>query len=498
MGIKSTYLIIATLISLSGNITGQIDSIGPGPPLLDLVTVNPANGNVDISWQKSISPDVSVYVVYLYIDNAGFPLDTIDRFSPTNYTYTGSGSSYYSESYVVAAFDSSGNFSPLSNSLNTIYTEAGFDTCNNRLSVKWTPYNPFPVSVTDYSIMVSVEGGTFSEAGRYGPDVDSILIEDFLTGKEYCFVVRANLSNGRVSESNMHCLSTRMQRIPEWINADYASVDNDNIKLSFTIDPLSEITTYRLEKKSADEGDFQVVSNFSSVKGSLIYTDDEADISKINYYRLAAVNSCGIPVAYSNIASNIVLTHTLSDDVIELTWNSYKNWAGSLASYRLLINTGGNSKEMATIYPPDTLYNLSYPGIMYEVTGKEICLVIKAIEESNPYGVTGESTSSSVCFPVMEEIAVPNLFIPEGNVVKEVNRYFRPVLSFTPSDYHLQITDLRHRVVFETRDFLENWDGRNNGALLPEGVYLWFLKVRTPAGNTISRTGTVTLKINPL
>jgi hypothetical protein len=48
-------------------------------------------------------------------------------------------------------------------------------------------------------------------------------------------------------------------------------------------------------------------------------------------------------------------------------------------------------------------------------------------------------------------------------------------------------------VMFESRDFIESWDGTDNGEPVPEGVYIWILKVSTPTGKSISRTGTITL-----
>ncbi len=127
---------------------------------------------------------------------------------------------------------------------------------------------------------------------------------------------------------------------------------------------------------------------------------------------------------------------------------------------------------------------------MNEVTGTEICFMIKAYEASNPYSEPGVSSSSVVCIPATENVTVPNTFTPDGNLI---NDYFRPVMSFTPSGYHLLITDLRRKVLFETRDHEDEWDGMFNGIRVPEGVYLWFLKVGTPAGKTISLTGTVTV-----
>ena len=485
------YILFSILTVNSLVSAGQVDSIRPAPPVLSLVTVNRITGNVEISWLASTSPDISGYVVYLYRNNEGYVLDTLHNPLPTSYIRTGSGASFYSESFVVAALDTAGNISPLSNALNTIYTEAEIDTCNTRLGITWNSYPSDPVRVMDYSVFYSVGGGSFSEAARTAPDKTSLLIDDFDTDVQYCFFVRANLENGQLSGSNTACLLTRMQRPPQWINADYATVgDNDKIELSFKIDPLSGITSYRLERKTGASDIFRQIHQFSSNAGSLLYTDNEADISKINYYRLAAVNNCGTPVIYSNIASNIVLSLNRDKDDIELRWNPYLDWTGSIGSYRLFVNTGGQYEEKEVIPPEDTIFITRYSDIMYEVTGTEVCFMVKAYEASNPYGEAGESRSSAVCIPVTENVTVPDTFTPDGNLI---NDYFRPVLSFTPVGYHLVITNLRRKILFETRNHTEEWYGSYNGSRLPEGVYLWFLKVRAPSGNSISKTGTVTI-----
>jgi gliding motility-associated-like protein len=57
----------------------------------------------------------------------------------------------------------------------------------------------------------------------------------------------------------------------------------------------------------------------------------------------------------------------------------------------------------------------------------------------------------------------------------------------------LTISNRQGKVLFETRDFLEEWDGSYNGKKVTEGVYLWFLRIKSPTGKNISRTGTVTV-----
>jgi len=124
------------------------------------------------------------------------------------------------------------------------------------------------------------------------------------------------------------------------------------------------------------------------------------------------------------------------------------------------------------------------------VSAEEVCFYIEAFEASNPHGITGESRSAQICTVPTEVITVPNVFTPDGDLL---NDNFRPVLSFTPKDYHLIITDRNGRVLFETQNHLEEWDGTHNGYPQSQGVTLWFLKVSTPSGNSITRTGTVTI-----
>ncbi|MGD0340141.1 MAG: gliding motility-associated C-terminal domain-containing protein, partial [Bacteroidales bacterium] len=282
------------------------------------------------------------------------------------------------------------------------------------------------------------------------------------------------------------------QRPPQWINADYATVKDGKIDLSFTFDQLSEINRFSLEKKAGAGGSYKSLAELNSGSGSLKFTDSSADIDSVNYYRIAAINNCSLPAIYSNIASNIVLVLSLNGDIINLRWNPYRQWNGITGSGKLLTEEG-EAIEILDLASGDTVLNINYSDLMYKVSGNEVCFTVEEDEASNPYGAAGISTSNRVCSPVIEKISVPNTFTPDHNLVNDT---FRPVLSFTPSSYRLVITDLRRRTLFETSDYSDEWDGTTNGKALPEGVYLWFLKVITPSGNTIIKTGTVNLIFN--
>jgi gliding motility-associated-like protein len=284
---------------------------------------------------------------------------------------------------------------------------------------------------------------------------------------------------------------TGMQRPPQWINADYATVnESGNIALSFTIDPNSEIGIFKLERKKESENDFTQIAQIESNNGKVSYIDLSADPFQKNNYRLSAVNNCGIPVITSNLAGNIVTKIVRTDNLILLSWNSYGKWLGGISCYKVFINAGNGFMEKSLIPSTDTVFSINYSDIMLDITGNEVCFYLSATETTNLYNITGESRSPVVCAEITEKITVPTAFTPDNDMVNDL---FRPVLSFTPVEYHLVITDRQNNIMFENTDHLAQWDGTRNGNPLSQGVYLWFLKVKTPSGKIISKSGTVTI-----
>jgi gliding motility-associated-like protein len=418
-------------------------------------------------------------------------IDTIRDPAATSYTLTNTASKYFSVSYTVAAMRLPRCTSIFSNVISSIFAQSSIDTCSKKIEVIWNRYRPYLQKVTGYSVLLSIDGGTYTESAKVSAADTGFTLNDFELNSKYCFVIRANLENGAFSSSNKTCVSTKMQRPPQWINADQATINSEGkVALSFTIDPLSELKTFSLKRKNGASGSFLEISQPVSVDGSVNYTDNTADTAVVNYYRLSAVNACDLPVQVSNLASNIVLSSEWSGNTIILSWNPYKNWSGKILSYKLFVNVGNGFEEKAVIPASDTTYVQDYQQIMYQITGKEVCFYLLATETSNPYGITGESRSSEICTSPSERITVPNVFTPNNDLDNDL---FRPVLSFTPIEYHLIIMDRRGSVLFETKDPNSEWDGTRNGNPQQQGVYLWFLKLTTPTGKIISRTGTVTI-----
>jgi gliding motility-associated-like protein len=58
------------------------------------------------------------------------------------------------------------------------------------------------------------------------------------------------------------------------------------------------------------------------------------------------------------------------------------------------------------------------------------------------------------------------------------------------------ISDRQGKTLFETKNYNIPWDGTYNGDPLPQGIYLWSIRVITPSGKTITRTGTIAVYFN--
>lgn len=491
MNKKLTYILIVIILLVKLPAKGQNDEEQPAPPVLLLVTINQESGFTELLWTANTEPDLAGYALYNFRNGEGYIIDSVFNPSATSYSFLNLYSRERSECYVIAAFDNARNISKLSNELCTIHVRSSPDPCNNLIKLTWSEYPSFPYEVSRYEIMASENGGPFSLAGQVENEETAFSLDNITEGNRYDFITKAVLENGQSSSSNLTSAVASLTNPPQWINADYATVTDDGeIDLSFHIDPLSDIDTFALERRSGFSGPFQQISLFTGGDiESLAYTDRSASTGEIYFYRLSAV-ICKQGTVTSNTASNLHLTLTNTGNEILLKWNRYRQWRGSVSSYTILADKGNGFETEATAGPADTILSVSIPDIMYELKKGEICFRIRADETDNPFGIAGEAVSEIACTTIEEVVTVPNIFTPDGD---GINDFFRPVITFTPSEYRLIIADRRRNTLFETRDYTESWDGTTGGSPAPQGVVMWYLRMTAPSGRIIDRTGTLTI-----
>ena len=86
----------------------------------------------------------------------------------------------------------------------------------------------------------------------------------------------------------------------------------------------------------------------------------------------------------------------------------------------------------------------------------------------------GQSKAADGRIPDDCPIRMPNAFTPNGDGVNDFFYFtFKP--DCIPSEFSLRIFDRYGRLVFETKDYQDKWDGRFDGQDLNDGSYFWVM-----------------------
>ncbi len=491
------YILYIFLLSLSGTTFTQV----PERPNLYYVTVDPETGNDRIVWFSSPSPNVSYYIIgiaepdppddyHLNPERQVFPPDTV-------FINTNSESGWHPVGYSVWAVDDQGAgvefHSDFDDPDSTIYLQPlEFDSCNATIALEWSDYNTWRGNIAAYNIYRRIGAGIYSLLASVNESMNTYTLANIQANEQYeLFVEAVHTDNIRRSTSNLQSIETEMTPGPDWINADYATISPDNtIALSFTIGS-SGTYQYQLMRSSNAAGPYTVIDAFESNDTEIQYTDDIPFESGVYYYKLAALNNCGLPGDSSNCASNILLSGSLNNLIVNLNWNHYYEWNGGIQDYTVTRTIGTDNPVADIVYNGlMTSFNNDISGLVNHLDPYEnrICYRVEASENMNIYGIQGASISNLMCFSVNAQVRVPNAIIP--NDTEPLNRVFEPVFEFAPEHYEIVIYNRSGIKIWEGS---EPWDGRVNGDYVAEGVYLYYIRLFNHSSDIVELTGKLTV-----
>ena len=480
------------------NVDGGIfeDKIAPATPTINSVSVDTANGNIVIDWNKSKSPDTDGYIVMAFLPGPGWTaIDTVYGINNTNIStgLFGPGSAFHQ--FAIIAFDSCisatgfPNTSPLSVSHRTIYAQFEQLPCDYGVRVFWTPYINWSDGLNNYEVFFSENNGPYISMGT---TIDTTLdVTGLNGGSDYCFFVKANSNDGKSSFSNILCYNIYEPVLPTFGYLATATVVGDDVELRYLGDVGASVQAVKLERSLSIAGPFDPVG-IAPISGPITtFTDQTADpSSRSYYYRAVAIDSCGNESIVSNIARTIYLevgsdSYTLENDLV---WNLYEDWDGNVQEYRIYRSINGlfDLTPIATILPGGLVY-LDNVSDQLKTNG-EVCYYIEGVEMPNSYGLDETSHSNVVCV-YMESM----MWIPNAIVIGGANPEFKPVWSFIDIDnYRMEIRDRWGQIAFETNDPFQGWDGSNAGIVDSE-VFVYTVSFKTSGGTDVVRRGRVTV-----
>lgn len=379
-----------------------------------------------------------------------------------------------------------------------------FDSCTLNLPLEWNAFTAWPAGVERYEIWASVK----SPASDWpGPPqlVDTVAgsaaAYDFYAddGRQHCIQILA-IGNGGAdtARSNSVCIDLPILSFAyEYVVLDSASVDPDQagaVTLSWRFDPPKPHFTDGQLFRSRNGGDFAAVENFDLKAPPFQDVHAQADQGPVTY-RIVAYDACGNEAPSNNLTTIFLRGEINPAGENILNWTPYQN---DFLFDNLFYSVSSDAVN-GPVQQPDPL--AVYPGDVYmhrdlinpeDPTQRSLCYSVATAPRLYYKGVIYDKTTSvsnRVCLERTTPLFVPNAFAPDG-----VNREFRPYGVFgSVEKYSLSIYDRYGGLVFTSRDIATGWDGRKNGRILAQGVYVYNILLERDGGERLERWGDVLL-----
>jgi gliding motility-associated-like protein len=476
------------------------DMITPDIPSIYSASVDSTSGDVIITWNENNQEDTYGYVIYTY-DQNGFliELDTIWGKQNTSYIHDVDVDS--PQTYSVAAFDSCfTNTNPPTYQTSakaevhtTIFLTSSLNVCNRNMLLDWTSYVGFE-DLSTYEVWAMKNNETWE---LLGSTEQNSFVHPIAFGDEYEVLIKA-IDDGKDTSalSNIINVSFDQGSGPSYSYLAYASVVGGDVEILHRLSLDGGVQWIKLERLNELSGQFEEIDEkLVTTNNEVFFLDEEAEPNRRSYtYRTVLIDTCDQNIGISNIGKTIYAESITEEDAMVHTiqWTPYEEFTGNTISYRVYRGLDGNfdTTPFATTNPNVTTVTDSVISFIDNHQGK-ICYYVEAVEGQNQLALSETSKSNVIC-PVLE----PLVYIPNAFSVGGLNPVFKPETRMHRIDqYQFEIYDRYGRVIFETADPNQGWDGsiHNGNRVAREGVYVYRLSIRDGNGIEVLKHGHVTL-----
>ena len=468
---------------------------GGDTPEVSHVDVN--NGVAQVFWDFEPELETLGYIVYKCLASGGGAIvadindpNTFDALIPT------SNANAEPESYQVAAYDcvdddGTPNPAGAGDCVRTVFLTATQIPCTNRAQLAWLPPVGMVGGVAEYVPQYRENGGAWTSIDTIAGSFLSLVHEGASLTALVDYRVLARGGNMQLAASNLVEVPFEYPNAPENPEIKRVSVlDQSRVELVLSTDALAqEVSLYEFQRwDELDSSWIPLVPRYPANLGFPVsHIDEDRNTNEFTYrYRAVAFNGCEAPVAQSQESSTMLLrafkSTTPGSFKNSLIWTPYEGFTNGLDRYEI---TRKQSNEEGVLgealddvpsitesYEDNVEDKFDSPGIF--------CYQIVALEVPDSNEIVQGAASNWVCLTEEPVVWIPTAFTPNGD---EINDWFpwapgaanvrflgdRPENS---TNFRMTISTQWGTKIFETTSIEEPWDGRVNGRLVQNGIYL--------------------------
>jgi len=468
------------------------DLLPPDTPDLDSVSINPANGKVNIGWQPSIASDTKGYIIYIQQGGVWTPIDTVYGMSNTSYFYTNPDAQTSPQNYRIAALDSCLNASPLSIDQHSLVLSYSTNTCQLTASLSWNAYDHLPGDIEKYEIFMAINGGAFLKVDEV-IGAQTYTYMGLIHNSNYRFFIRVVGNSGITASSTISSFLFLQTNLPNSVYFRYASVnEQQDVDLAVYVDTTATITNVLIYKQYPNTPYVLLATLPFNATGLYYFTDGDVATFKESYNYFARItDNCGNEVLYSDTVRTILLTGMgNSNHTNSLSWLPYQEFNVPIEDYIIFRSIGTLVNFDSVSFTNASVHTYTEDVTPYERDGAIFNYYVEAVESNgNLYGFKDLSRSNTIKATQLSLTFIPNAFAPTGE-----NKIFKPSNIFIDvENYVFLIYGRSGGKLFETHDPNSGWDGTLNGELLPGGIYCYRLSYTATDGTSFEKEGWIAL-----
>ncbi|MEC8113059.1 MAG: gliding motility-associated C-terminal domain-containing protein [Bacteroidota bacterium] len=243
---------------------------------------------------------------------------------------------------------------------------------------------------------------------------------------------------------------------------------------------------YELQRLNKDTDSWTGLERKGTANPEVIFTDYDVNTDEFSYrYRIAVYNECEQLVSQSQEAETMLLQGFRNDELgmqrHNLSWSHYDGFPFGVDRYEVLVKTTTDPSNYGQPLETMDANRSNFNRNVSDMTGDPglFCYQIIAVEV-DPEGDLEAASSNWLCLVEEPVVWLPNAFTPNGD---DLNDWYpwtadAPNVGFIgdapegSSNFRLSIFNRWGNVVYETESIGTPWDGKVNGKLVPNGVYM--------------------------